>query len=426
MKIYCTPKGNVNIVDSELKVILFDRSQNKNEGYIGIDIKKKIIKEKLNPVPKAWDIVSIALSAIAADYAGHRKKSHDGWTRDFDMTIAVNEPDFWNQQSALLSKQLGFLTSDRWKFTFIDGGFLPSPPPKNKEVLLKNDSVTLLSGGLDSFIGLIDIIHAGKNPIAVSQLVIGDAEKQRKITKLFDNNVSHFQFNHNVSVPNPETPSSQRARSIIFLAYGILIATCLEKYKHGAEATLYMCENGYISLNPPLTGIRIGSLSTRTTNPVFLLQIQTLLNNAGINVKIQNPYQYSTKGKMLRECKNQDLLKSFAHKTTSCGKYKIHGHNHCGRCVPCLIRRAAFKEWGIPDQTFYKFSNLSLNSENYARYDDVRSACMAVLEARHTGLKRWIGASLNHSLLGDTSAYEKTIEEGLKELENLLKGFNLV
>ena len=43
----------------------------------------------------------------------------------FELAIAVNDKDFWNSQSALLSKQLGFLTSDRWWITFVDGGFLP-------------------------------------------------------------------------------------------------------------------------------------------------------------------------------------------------------------------------------------------------------------------------------------------------------------
>ena len=36
------------------------------------------------------------------------------------------------------------------------------------------------------------------------------------------------------------------------------------------DVTLYMCENGFISINPPLTDARLGSLSTRTTHPVYL------------------------------------------------------------------------------------------------------------------------------------------------------------
>ena len=78
------------------------------------------------------------------------------------------------------------------------------------------------------------------------------------------------------------------------------------------------------------------------------------------------------------------------------------------------------------DNTSYKYTDLSLDRENYARYDDVRSACMAILNVREIGLKNWVGASLNKSLLGDTTTYEETIENGLKELEDLLKGFDLV
>ncbi len=52
-------------------------------------------------------------------------------------------------------------------------------------------------------------------------------------------------MNHNAAVPNPETPPSQRARSLIFVAYGILAATTLNQYHAGNGATLYVCENGF-------------------------------------------------------------------------------------------------------------------------------------------------------------------------------------
>jgi 7-cyano-7-deazaguanine synthase in queuosine biosynthesis len=243
---------------------------------------------------------------------------------------------------------------------------------------------------------------------------------------LFSKKVPLIQFNHNVHVPDGESPPSQRARSVIFLAYGILIASCLDKYRQGEEVILYMCENGYISLNPPLTQIRIGSLSTRTTHPVFLNLFQQLLNETGLKIKIENPYQYKTKGQMLQECRNQAILSSYASTTTSCGRYRVHKHKNCGRCVPCLVRRAAFKRWGKEDQTEYKYNDLSIQSDDYSNYDDVRSVAMAILEINESGLDAWLGTSLNTALLGDTKDYKATIVEGLNELEDLLKGYNIL
>lgn len=427
MKIYCTPqKDNDNAYNTDLKVVLFGKTDNRTVGCIGEKIWDLVKTEKINPSSKAWDLLSIALSVISADYAGHRKKSHDGWTREFDMIVAVTDKDFWNGQSSLLSKLLGFLTSDRWSFTFVDGGFQPPAPEPNELKTLNNDSVVLLSGGLDSLIGIIDLVAQKHTPVAVSQLVLGDAEKQRDFPKIFNPNLPHIQFNHNVKIPNSETPSSQRARSIIFLAYGILIATCLNKYKDGETVTLYLCENGYISLNPPLTGMRIGSLSTRTTHPIYLLMFKELISNAGLKVIIENPYKDKTKGQMLKGCENQGLLKQYAHKSTSCGRYKRHGHKHCGRCVPCLVRRAAFKAWGVADQTNYIYDNLSINSPNYSQYDDVKSIAIAIKEIESNGFDKWIGAHLNTGILGDTTNYKNTIIAGLDELKKFLHGYNIV
>jgi hypothetical protein len=96
------------------------------------------------------------------------------------------------------------------------------------------------------------------------------------------------------------------------------------------------------------------------------------------------------------------------------------GFQHCGRCVPCLIRRAAFHKWGFEDQTEYKYANLSKNDKDYATFDDVRSAAMAVAEVRSYGLDRWIGASLNSSLLGDLSPYKDVVSRGINELGEFL------
>jgi len=185
--------------------------------------------------------------------------------------------------------------------------------------------------------------------------------------------------------------------------------------------TLYVCENGFISINPPLTGARLGSLSTRTSHPVFLGLIQQLLDTADLRVRVENPYQLKTKGEMLRECKIQTLLRVHASEPISCGRYKQFGYIHCGRCVPCLVRRAAFLAWGMIDTTKYVYVDLGRDDENHAGFDDVRAVAMALAEVKSGGLENWIGTALSTALLGDIGPLQVMVGRGLDELGSLFK-----
>ena len=55
-----------------LGIVLYSHSSNANFGEAGAAIKKTIRRRKLHPAPRAWDFLSIALSVMAADLAGHR------------------------------------------------------------------------------------------------------------------------------------------------------------------------------------------------------------------------------------------------------------------------------------------------------------------------------------------------------------------
>jgi hypothetical protein len=56
-----------------------------------------------------------------------------------------------------------------------------------------------------------------------------------------------------------------RSRSLLFFALGTAVAAAL-----GEAVPLRVPENGLVSLNVPLTGTRLSSLSTRTTHPYFM------------------------------------------------------------------------------------------------------------------------------------------------------------
>jgi hypothetical protein len=422
MRVSCAPLDGKFSYDAptDLEVVLYSHADRPSRGAAGAKIADIVRRAKLQPTSRAWDLLSIALSVIAADIGVRRDQSPDGWTREIDLQVAVSDTAFWQAQTPLLEQQLRFLTTDIWRLTFMDGGFQPTPP--SVLVLPPENCVSLLSGGLDSLVGSLDLVSRyGRQPYLVSQVTKGDKEKQIFFASKIGGGLRHLQLNHDANCPGVNE-RSQRARSVIFLAYAVLLATSLKQYHEGLDVTVYVCENGFISINSPLTPARIGSLSTRTTHPVFIGLFQNLLNAAGLRVRIENPYQFKTKGEMLKGCDEQTFLKAYAHSTTSCGRFARNGYRHCGRCVPCLIRRAAFQAWGTPDKTVYVYVKLSKNDENHAGFDDVRSAAMAVAEVRAEGLDRWLGASLNSTLMGDTTPYKEVVARGLKELGTFLIG----
>ena len=425
MRLLCAPKSFPFEPGTEsLQVVLYGPSDREHpeRGSVGALVRRRFLREKLAVDRKAWDFLSLSLAVVTADFAEPRNHSPDGWTREFDLTVAVTEPDFWTSQASAVEAALAFLTTDRWRLRFVPGGDV-YPAPRDP-VLLAEDCVVLLSGGLDSLIGSIDLVKAGKKPLAVSQIVRGDAEKQTQFA-LRLGPLKHLALNHNAITPESQSSLSQRSRSLIFVAFGVAAATALASYHAGHEVPLYICENGFIAINPPLTAARLGSLSTRTAHPLFLNRIQSLVDACALRVKLTNPYRRQTKGEMLLSCVDQTLLRELAASSTSCARFLRYGYRHCGRCMPCQIRRAAFLAWGIPDATVYAFEELGQGGPEHAAFDDVRSVAMAIAQVASEGLNAWLGASLSRALLGDVSALKDVVCRGLKELEALHRKYNV-
>ena len=419
MTILCGPTnsklGRVRVGD--LRFVLYGFPEKSSQGSAGATLLKMVQHAKLAPAARAWDLLSLALSVICADTAVQRKESSDGWTRQIALKVAVSDPDFWNAHKELVEHQIKFLTTDIWHLEFVGYGLLPKPP--KHLVHPEEDCVALLSGGLDSFIGAIDLVAIGKKPYLVSQVSAGDKHSQSYFAKMIGGGLSHLQLNHNVKNPG-ENDRSQRSRSLIFLAYGVLVASALKRYKDDGDVDLYMCENGLISINPPLTPARIGSLSTRTSHPIFLRLFQDLLDAAGLRITVHNPYQFKTKGEMLRECKDQAFLTKHASQTTSCGRYARNGWKQCGRCLPCLIRRAAFHASGGTDKTQYVYTDLSKNDSQHGRFDDVRCAAMAASLVDAEGLDALATTNLNALAMGDLAPYKAMLTRGIKEVGQFL------
>ncbi|MEX0583955.1 MAG: hypothetical protein WD185_09815, partial [Sneathiella sp.] len=123
------------------------------------------------PSENAIDLAILAATVIGADTRISRTTdSQDSWTREIDLYVPVSEPDIWSESVSLIERTLRFLTGDHWRLEF-------RARQKNVKSLIDRppelvgatfDSVCLFSGGLDSFVGAIDLLADGKNPILVS------------------------------------------------------------------------------------------------------------------------------------------------------------------------------------------------------------------------------------------------------------------
>ncbi len=399
-------------------------------GDVAISLKQDVKRSGIKPSVEAWDFCSIAMAVAAVDESAPRAKSVDGWTRTLEVEIHLYEPLIWQGQIPNIEKTLRFLTGDIWRITITDGGDRP-PLPKKVNTPDVN-CVSLLSGGVDSLIGAIDLCRSGEKPLLISKLVKGDKDFQVEAAMRLVPNDCHMQWSFNSRTPFAREKST-RGRSLIFFAFAALAASSIfESIGDGKTVKIYIPENGFISLNLPLTPLRIGTLSTKTTHPVYLRGLQEIWDAVGIKAALVSPFEYRfrTKGEMLEECLDMDLLRELIGLSTSCGRYGVYNHTHCGRCVPCLVRRGAFLKARLSDTTKvstykgligqYVFQDLALATKEKSA-NDIRAVGRACLQVEEDGIDNFISNGLAFCSRDDRPLYVGVVERGIEELKMLLK-----
>lgn len=332
---------------------------------------KKLKDNGIYPTEDGIDILGLASLVYLADTRISRiLHSQDNWTREIAIKLPVYNLAKWTPLEGLFIRMLNFLTGDKWTISFVKRDMELSEKPKEGTSLREFEAVTLFSGGMDSLIGAINLLEGQKRIVLISHA--GEAYTKNAQSKL----LAHFQdkyfdlnplyldlwmvFKDNW-IPAGGKENSTRSRSFLFIALGIFSMSGIK-----GVSILEVPENGLIALNVPLDDLRIGSHSTRTTHPFYIESWNQVLQGLNINFSIQNPYWNKTKGEMAGECLNKEFLLKVIQDSISCSspqKARWSGAppQHCGYCVPCIIRRAAmykaFKEEG--DSTPYLIKNVS-------------------------------------------------------------------
>ncbi|MPL54995.1 hypothetical protein SDC9_00462 [bioreactor metagenome] len=299
--------------------------------------------------------------------------SNDGWTRDIEVEFPVNNLVVWSGKEEKLKQILDFLTGDNWQISFreIEDVDLFQPRTNRRKIPTYNKasikSVTLFSGGLDSLIGAIDELEKLSNNERILLVSHFDSKSpgpngdQRKLLRhlmiQYPNKIYWIQSKLALSRKDSDgnrvtIENNYRSRSLFFIGLGCYLSPTND---------LIIPENGTISINYPLTPSRVSSLSTRTTHPYVLKNTQELFVDLGLRTIIFNPYSLKTKGEMFIKCKNPTFLQNIYQDSVSCGKrgrrnYHFDNQNekhNCGRCMPCIYRRAALNKAGLDNENHY-------------------------------------------------------------------------
>jgi hypothetical protein len=336
-----------------------------DERVCELDLQYSLLSPLRNRNPLALDFLLLASSVYALDKSFSRDAAHDRWTRQFSLTTPVSDQARWRTARPHLVECLQFLTGDSWTLKFSPQTVQVLRPTRTREhrrsatAQLSGDAVCLFSGGLDSLVGAIDLLEGSTARILLIGHHDGDMGgpfgDQRAILErlrtTYPGRISSVLVR--VGQQGGSTEITLRARSLLFIALGVFAASAV-----GSAVPVVIPENGTIALNVPLTPSRRGSCSTRTAHPDYLHKLHHTLERLGFRSSLLNPLSAKTKGEVVAQCMNQQLVREVVHLSVSCAK-RSHRREwirrdarSCGRCMPCIYRRGALHTIGLDTEVY--------------------------------------------------------------------------
>lgn len=362
---HCKPSEIPKTVSAKKKVTINASPPGKNLKLNIDNITHKILSE-LKPL--AQDLLEVSSYIYYADCSINRGSDKDvnaeRWRRNFEFVIPVSNPDLWNRADVkdYLVDILGFLSDDEFSFFFL--------PPKRVPVQLYIDfpdikpphpdanCISLFSGGIDSLIGSLYILKENKElPLLVSH------RSQPKVDALQKDLLNEVRKkNQQWEFPqlsiwinrmgNRSEEATQRTRSFLFLSIATAVAIQLGLPK------IYICENGIVSINLPISGQNVGTFLTRSTHPKILkLFEQFVYNLFKFKINVENPFIFHTKTEMLGKLRGwgqEGLIQESISCSLTQGRTRLQPQ--CGTCFQCVNRRFSVIASGLEEfdrQDFY-------------------------------------------------------------------------
>ena len=348
------------------------------------DLKRK----NIFPTEAGYDAILLGLLVYIADMRISRmKQAQDSWSREIAITLPVYSME-WEKHKETFERMLKFLTGDLWTLEFSKRETVLEQEGKASDRTNTYRVASLFSGGMDSLIASINymeqrqptllVSHAGESRVRHWQTDLLSVLDE-KYGKIPHDNAYYWTNLDDIRLLDGEKDKNQRSRSFLFIAIAIFAMSGTN-----GCTQLLMPENGLIALNVPLDSSRIGSHSTRTTHPFYLKLWNEVVSDI-FGFSISNPFWNKTKGEMAAECLNKEALIIALGQSYSCSSVNnvsIHSgkSNHCGHCLPCIIRRAAMhKAFGDFDPSVYMDTNVTeLVNNREAKGEQIRSFQYAI------------------------------------------------
>jgi 7-cyano-7-deazaguanine synthase in queuosine biosynthesis len=326
------------------------------------------------------DLFDLAAMVYVADELVPRSSGVDLWTREINLALPVAERASWEAAEPALTQCLGFLSGDVYRFEWLDR---PKTVPKGAIHKLRlrpgHDVVCLFSGGVDSLLGAAALLAEGRRVLLVghhADRITSSAQRDlfAMLRQKYPGQASLLQVyleqsrkrRQRYALPD-KVEISHRTRSFLFLVAGAIAASST-----GIES-VYIPENGLIALNSPLGPSRRGTLSTRTTHPRYLDLFKAAVTELGYTTRVENPFVHQSKTDMIQAVADPDIRIALQ-RSVSCAHAgnlwrESPAFTHCGYCVPCLYRRAAFLGAGLNESGYQHdvFTELPQLSPDKAR-----------------------------------------------------------
>jgi 7-cyano-7-deazaguanine synthase in queuosine biosynthesis len=339
--------------------VLFEARPGKNAGLVLVPGQNlrwggSTFKQVFGGSTSLEDDLLILASAVYACDLAFKRGDRENITRTIHLRVPVVNSQAFQRVRDDLEYILFVLSHDNWTIEFARRQGTPEvatnwPESKGKTLLF--------SGGVDSLAAAVDLLDEfGPSQIQLASHITGNQITRTTQEALLEYLNQHYKADiprlairtgglkrKDFDFPSDqEREETQRTRSFMFLAIAALAAR-----RSGQSEVVMIAENGQMAIHLPLSAARIGAFSTHTAHPAFVdlagKFFSTVLDHT---ITITNPFLYKTKAEVTKKLAGSH--RPAIRKSVSCWRAsRVTASNHCGECVPCLVRRIALESNGV-------------------------------------------------------------------------------
>lgn len=324
-----------------------------------------MLHDRMGFAPDVADLIDVLLSIALCDRRAprnllrHGGRVQEDLSRSINATIQVRRPDRWNDPEIYqaVTALATMLTRDEWTFRFEMRTRDPRPSESQRSLdlgLTPNDGIVALhSGGLDSLLGMANVLAANESATLIPVSVITNSKSRQVINEVTESlrrssprasiQAAHIELFHRKSeIGIDDRASEYRTRILICLAAGIAVATGI------GIGRLRLTENGPGAINLPASPEQLDAWTTRATHPKTLAAVAHIATLViGQEFFIENTGLFKTKGQLAEQLRDIRFIEP-ACLTVSCDRFPyFNADAPCGTCMSCLYRQIALHRVGM-------------------------------------------------------------------------------